>query len=583
MLSQEGFKTAAETILHRGPDSQHTDITSTRMSFYCRLAFKGSSKRASAWYPSKSNNVEVMLNGEIYNYIEIGKQIGLSLQEILEIGDTGVLAELIDHSGVDAISTLNGHFAIAIYYSARQEYILLRDRYGAKPLYYSIFGGIFTFASEVKPIIAAFPKLGEKDIFALNIYLATQNFFEDMTAFRHISIIKPGEVITYCKGELRKKKYFQWPTSSGASNYEDYYSDQLEELFLSAVGLQWQKSESVAGYLSSGLDSTLIAIASKKLGLEYTPYILDFVLEDYSELKDAKDTANKIGLNLQVVTMSEVKFWENLSGISRVVEEPRFGQCVNNYVIVESLSRFSRVAMSGFGGDELFTGYSWRYPMKRRAGQNPMPIQNKTEVQKHMLNNIHRQYAPEYESNSKVANTMHTDVLEFLNELISETISDTYSPNDEWWGLIAWRNFDFNYWMPSLLTVEDKIAMNFGVETRCPFLDNNLFAFANNFHPQDYFVEKSKITGKSPLRNLAEKWGFPEVAKRKKKGFSAPDEIWFRNSSNLLEKSKTSLTPDSCLSLEDRAHFISLHQQEFSNLRGLMWSFTYLDDFFQCY
>jgi asparagine synthase (glutamine-hydrolysing) len=260
----------------------------------------------------------------------------------------------------------------------------------------------------------------------------------------------------------------------------------------------------MSGYLSGGVDSSLIAIAAKRLGLQYKTYTTKFSNSHTDESKNAKLTASNLGFQNITTSLDESSFWSQVGGISRIVEEPRFGQCINNLVSMQALSRSSTIALSGIGADELFGGYPWRYFFIKESPHSP------SDLTSFLIEKQCRLSKMDLVLNSDVNYATHR-----LNTIVGDVVKCVGSEDQENVGIYSALNLDLKYWLPSLLVVEDKLSMSLGIETRMPFLTNDFWRLGRRLSAESILGDKGNIEGgKIPLRLLLKKWGFSEISTR---------------------------------------------------------------------
>jgi asparagine synthase (glutamine-hydrolysing) len=568
----EDIQGAINEIVHRGPDGIGYYEDHCVHLGHCRLAFRGTLVE----YPITSYNERFVLglNGEIYNYEELGRSIGLSSKDIKEGGDARVFVEYFSRFGEKSLVKFDGHFSAYIYDSLTKEIFLIRDRFGSKPLYYLEELDRVYFASEIKALQVLKNTKLEIDYQNLDLYLRTQNFYGESTIFRNVYSILPGEIVCFKNGVLRRTFFYSKQQSREKSMPG---SDEIGQLILNSINAQWDESSDVSGYLSGGLDSSLIAIGAKKLGKDYLPVVVGFEDSLLDESIYAQDTAHKLGYKLEQIILSEDDFWSSIRGISTIVEEPRFGQCVNNLIAVRSLSNYSRIAMSGVGGDELFGGYPWRYSVDKSFA-------NQDDVTTDILRKTHRLFDLDLES--KITNKINRESsIELLKSKIDRVIRPLASSNLNNYSINASLMIDLEFWLPSLLLVEDKLAMSVGVETRLPFLSNALWEIGTGLPVRGLFAtdEFGVLTGKAPLRDLAKQWGWNEISNRPKRGFSAPDNLWLKNRTGMSFMQDKNAAIWDYVDFGTANYFYDKHSVKGENFRAILWSFVYLNDFFNNY
>jgi asparagine synthase (glutamine-hydrolysing) len=560
-------ETSIASMLHRGPDGMGFYTDSHATLGHCRLAFKGQSPN----YPvtDLSNRFHIGLNGEIYNYRLLAKEFGISESIVEKGGDAAVIVELFKLLGDKCVELLDGHFAFYIYDSELQELHLYRDRFGSKPLYYLNIGKNYYFSSEIKSLPTPNDFIRELNLDTLNLYFKTQNFYGSDTIFKNVFLVEPAQHLRIRPDGLSANYFVDDSEYRNIDLSMESVTANIEELLLDSISKQWEPKIAMAGYLSGGVDSSLIAISAKRLGFDYTTYTTKFSGSITDESHAAKLTAKKLEFENITTTLDETTFWSQVKGISKIVEEPRFGQCINNLVSMQTLSTSSRIAMSGIGADELFGGYPWRYFFPEDTLQSPTNLTTLLIEKQCRLTNY-----------NLVSNSDSNFALHRLNSVVANVVENIDFRDLESAGVLAALNLDLKYWLPSLLVVEDKLSMSLGIETRMPFLTNDFWRIGRQLCVETILGDKSNVDGgKIPLRSLLKKWGFAELSTRPKQGFSAPDNVWFGQTTAMQQIFQKS---NPIWDVLDHPSLLEIHKEHINgvkNHRGLLWSTIYLNDF----
>ena len=570
----------------------------------------------------KSRKIWLIYNGEIYNFREIR-------QELKELGyhfssgsDTEVVIHAYHRWGTDCIHRFNGMFAFALYDSRNQKVWLARDRYGIKPLYYTLTDeGTFLFGSEIKSILEYLPERPDVDLAALNEYFSFQNIFSDRTLFSGIKLLPPGHCLeldlsnvgnsgrvslqnTNLIGQkISKTKYWDFDFGQEVDASENELEDQLYNRLTQAVKRQCVSDVPVGSYLSGGMDSgTVTAITASIFGRIPT-FTIGF---DLSEAADRELSFDERELAGYMANMFQTEHHERVlhSGDMEAVmgnliwhlEDLRVGQCYPNYHAARLASESVKVVMSGTGGDELFGGYPWRY-----AAAIGNSVENYTDnYYRYWQRLVYNKEKPLL-FNQEVANQLRKmDVdgaIPFKNHTLM-AFRNVYPKNIRCDSRREQVNhslyFECKTFLHGLLMVEDKISMAHSLETRVPLLDNDLVDLAcqtpvrykiANFHnwkafdvtirhPGKVGWERTDV-GKDILRKTMERIIPQSITQAKKQGFSGPDESWFRGSSekyvkDLLLDDKARI--NEYLNPEYVRQIIETHNAGVENKRLLIWS-----------
>jgi asparagine synthase (glutamine-hydrolysing) len=444
-------------------------------------------------------------------------------------------------------------FALAIWDARSQTLHLARDRYGIKPLYTTRVGDALLFASEIKAFLE-FPGFrAELSPEHLLEYFTFQNIFTDGTLFRGVTLLPAGHTLTWRPGGQAGELHRYWDfrfaePEQGVSDEE--YTEELDRLFRQAVERQLVSDVAVGAYLSGGMDSgSITAIAAGAL-----PHLSTFtggfdlttasgIELGWDERAKAERMSYLFGTEQYETVLKAGDMERCLPSLTWHLEDPRVGQSYPNYYIARLASKFVKVALSGSGGDELFAGYPWRY---YRAVVND-GIDDYVEKYYgfwHRLipNTIVKEFfAPEVWS--EIGDIRTIDIFRNVLPSVEPTTPAEYVNTSLY--------FEAKTFLHGLLIVDDKLSMAHGLETRVPFLDNDLVDFAQRLpvrlklrdldhvvaldenepgpKSQRYF-ERTR-DGKLLLRQVMERHVPSDVTEQVKQGFAGPDATWFRGES----------------------------------------------------
>jgi len=501
--------------------------------------------------------------------------------------------------GEECVHRFNGMFAFAIWDKEKKTFFLVRDRYGIKPLYYAQWGNTFLFGSEQKAILEHPAAKKEIDNKAMVEYFTFQNIFSNRTLLKNIKLLQPGYIakIDYSKDkQLNFRQYwdyhFEEPKSPKSPRE---YKEELDRLLKQAVNRQLVTDVELGAYLSGGMDSgTLTALASKEF-----PYIKTFTcgfdLSSASGLELAFDEREKAEAMSALFKTEHYEMVLKAGDMERCLprlayhlEEPRVGQSYPNYYAAQLASKFVKVVLSGAGGDEIFGGYPWRY---YRA-----VINNNFEHYVDQYYNFWQRLIPNKEIKN-VFSPIWDDVKDVWTRDIFKDVFLTHNnelntPEDY---INHSLYFEAKTFLHGLLIVEDKLSMAHSMETRVPFLDNDLVDFAmkcpvnlklNNLSEvlrinenetggkKNKYYQKTK-DGKQLLRDVMTKYIPNEVTEAEKQGFSSPDASWFKGES--IDFVRNSLLNNNAgiyefLDRKSVASLVEQHKNGEQNRRLLIWS-----------
>lgn len=545
-----------DAIAHRGPDGEGFYTDSFIGLGHRRLAIIDLSPAGHQPMSVLDNKLIISYNGEIYNFQELRIELESLGYRFRSKTDTEVVLYAYAEWGGDCVKRFNGMFAFVIWDKIKQELFIARDRYGIKPLYYIFQDNSFLFGSEQKAILAHPIAKKEIDAEALLEYFTFQNIFTDKTLLKNIKLFPAGHWARLPLGKRSNKLemtrywdyFFEEPEKPAR---EEEYIEELDRLFKQAVNRQLVSDVDVGAYLSGGMDSgSITAIASKQLPYMKT-FTCGFDLNSASGLELGFDEREKAEYMSYLFKTEHYEMVLKAGDMERVLpklawhlEEPRVGQSYPNYYAAQLASKFVKVVLSGAGGDELFGGYPWRY---YRAVVNE---NFEDYIDKYYL--FWQRLIPN-QSIKAVFNPISDQVKDvwtrdIFRNVFQQHTSSLTTPEDY---VNHSLYFEAKTFLHGLLVVEDKLSMAHSLETRVPFLDNDLVDFAmkvpvkfklrnlqevirlNENEPggkSNKYFEKTK-DGKILLRKVMEQYVPSKITDAVKQGFSAPDASWFRGES----------------------------------------------------
>ena len=598
-VTAQVLKHMGEAIAHRGPDGNGLFVQDDIGLVHQRLAILDISDKGAQPMSSKDDRFVLVFNGCIYNYIELRQELRAKGHTFHSNSDTEVIVEGISAFGIDFMERLNGMFALACWDKVERKLYLSRDRFGIKPLYYWFNGNTLVFASEIKAIIKHPDYRMGVDLGALNEYFTFQNLFTYRTLFKGVTMLPPANTVVMDQNSTVVKHRSWWDYDFSQPDENMSFEEaklETERLMEQAVARQMISDVPVGSYLSGGMDSgTITAIASK-----YVPRISTFtcgfdmsevtgVEANYDERRDAELMANAFKTEHfeQVMNAGDLRW--SLPKLVYHLEDLRVGMSYPNYYIARLASKFVKVCLQGTGGDELFGGYPWRYyrifdsisqqnffDQYYSFWQRLVPDDQKPDLFKPA---ILRQM--DLTEPRKVFERVFT-----FNDLLRYDSPEAHIQNSLY--------FEAKTFLPGLFMVGDRLAMASGLEERFPFMDNDLVDFAQKI-PVKYKLGnlskeiqkidenismksryKSFDDGKKVLREAMKDYIPSKITQRKKQGFSAPDESWYRgeNASYIRELLLDSQAISSeFISGDYIRKIVKEHTEEHINHRLLIWSF----------
>jgi asparagine synthase (glutamine-hydrolysing) len=588
-----------DALAHRGPDGEGSYVDGSLGLGHRRLAIIDLSPAGRQPMLTRDGRYAITYNGEIYNFQELRAKLEALGHQFRSRTDTEVLLYAFAEWGIKAIDRLNGMFAFALWDSQQRTLFLARDRYGIKPLYYTLAGNAFLFGSEVKAILAHSGYRTELDKAGLLEYFTFQNFFTDRTLFKDVKLLPAGCHLTVsarggdCAVPVRYWDYhFSEPVEKAT---EAEYVEELDRLFRQAVSRQLVSDVDVGAYLSGGMDSgSITAVAAKQI-----PYLKSFTcgfdLHSASGLELGFDERAPAEHMSYLFKTEHYEMVLKAGDMERVmprlawhIEEPRVGQSYPNFYIAQLASKFVKVALAGTGGDELFGGYPWRYYRAVVNDDFEHYVDKYYVFWQRLVSNtrLKQVFAPIWDD------VKHVWTRDIFRDVFHEHAPNLTRPEDY---VNHSLYLEAKTFLHGLLVVEDKLSMAHGLETRVPFLDNDLVDFAvrvpislklgnlkavvrlNENEPglktHKYF-ERTR-DGKLILRKAMQRHVPAEVADREKQGFSAPDASWFRGESIDYVRRRLINSHAQIYDFFDRnavAQLVNEHLEGKQNRRLFVWS-----------
>lgn len=593
------IKKITNSLSHRGPDGEGFYVDKNLGFGHKRLAILDVSSKGAQPMLSKDEEWIIVFNGCIYNFMQLKQELKSKGHGFISTTDTEVISEGLSAYGPSFFERLDGMFAIGAYNFKEKALYLSRDRYGVKPLYYWFNGKSIVFSSEIKAITNHPDYTTEIDFEALNEYFSFQNLFSYHTLFKGVSMLPPANTVKISSETTYVKHYSWWDYDFSQPDENMSFQDavlETERLFSNAVARQMISDVPVGSYLSGGMDSGSITALASKHVKRLSTFTAGFDMSEttgveanYDERRDAELMANyfKTEHYEQVINAGDLRW--SLPRVVYHLEDLRVGMSYPSYYISRLASKFVKVCMQGTGGDELYGGYPWRYyRVFRSMNQNEFFENYYGFWQRLVPDNEKISLFQNYVYNKIDLNSpreIFERVFKFNSKLKYET-PEQHIQNSLY--------FEIKTFLPGLLLVGDKLSMANGLEERFPFLDNELVNFAQkipvrhklgnleNFKKLDENVFGNKRNyiefddGKNVLRKAMRDFLPDTIINRKKQGFSAPDESWYRGENAmyikelLLDKKTISsefINPDYIKKI------VNEHVNDHINHRLLIWSF----------
>jgi asparagine synthase (glutamine-hydrolysing) len=604
--SPAALKAMTDAIAHRGPDGEGSYVDDNLGIGHRRLAIIDLSPAGHQPMMSSDGRYVLSYNGEIYNFQELRLELEARGHQFRSRTDSEVLLCGLQQWGADLLPRLNGMFAFLFWDRHQRRLIAARDRYGIKPLYIADLGATVLFASEVKAIAAHPDYRVALDLEALTEYLTFQNFFTDRTLFKDVRLLPAGCWIEFVEGspESRLHRYWDYRFVEPERRCEvAEYVEELDRLFRRAVSRQLVSDVPLGSYLSGGTDSGAITMVAARQRPHFWSFTGGFDLTsasgielNFDERRAAEQISYLAGTEHYEIVLKAGDMERIMPRLVRHIEEPRVGQSYPNFYVAQLASKFIKVVLSGSGGDELFGGYPWRY---YRAVVN--------DDFEHYIDKYYKYWQrliPNRQLKAVLrpvaAQVRHVWTRDIFRNVFGSGAPQLTRPEDF---VNHSLYLEAKTFLHGLLVVEDKISMAHSLETRVPFLDNDLVDFAlqvptdlklgqleevvrlNENEPGEKTARYFQRTrdGKLLLRQMIARHVPVAVAEREKQGFAAPDASWFKGES--IDYVRRVLYRDNARIWDvlDRKAVLGLvddHLEGRENRRLLIWSLLHLENWF---
>jgi asparagine synthase (glutamine-hydrolysing) len=544
--------TAAMTapLRHRGPDDVGTEGGDGWGLGFRRLSILDLSPLGHQPMRSPDGSCWLAFNGEIYNYLELRRELEQAGEVFRSGSDTEVLLRLLMRRGAEALPRLNGMFALAFVDTRRRSFLLARDRLGVKPLYCQHLDGRLRFASELKALLACPDAPREINRSAVAQYLALGYLPGETCIFEGYWKLPPGHVLS---GSIDRPHaasmapYWELtlnddPTQRSATPAE---LDELEGLLFDAVRIRLRSDVPVGVFLSGGIDSGLVAAMAAKTGQAPLALTVGFAEEDWDESALARATASHAGLEHRLIPQRAGGLGD-LDRLAWFFDEP-FGDpsALPTFTLSEAAASHATVFLSGDGGDEAFGGYRRYVECLRResliraagrlgpaldAASRLLPRSSLIRYQLSKLSLPDLGCSAVFDAlpdDPVMDHVVHPQLRPFLRNA-GRPVWERWNESEGAALTVRQQKLDYSLYLPDDVLVKvDRASMAHSIEVRSPLLDVRIVDWAARL-PRKSLLDRSQ--GKLPLRALAGRF-LPEAARQSpKRGFGVPLGDWFRAS-----------------------------------------------------
>ncbi len=530
-----------DVIHHRGPDEAGYFLDGPVALGMRRLKIIDLSSGSQPIY-NEDQSLVVVFNGEIYNFLDLKKDLIQKGHQFYTQTDTEVIVHLYESYGEEFLQHLNGMFAIALWDIKAQKLILARDRMGEKPLYYTEMQGDFIFASEIKSMLCHPKFKKELSPRAVSHYFTFNYIPAPFAIYEHVYKLFPGEYLVYQNNKIEKRRYWNARYQQPGPFSQDEFCEKVRASLSHSVKNRLISDVPLGAFLSGGIDSSImVALMSQMSNAPVKTFSIGLENDKKSELPFARSVAQKYGTDHHEL-IARPDALGLIDDILWAFDEP-FGDssALPTFLVSQLTKNHVTVAISGDGGDELFGGYTRYQRILDRGFMSGMPKAFRNAMSRHLGERLPFGFKGKafleglkYDDYAFFSIGTRETILRELFTLEFSTQAKNASPYDVAESVLledqALLNqcmyFDMKVYMPDdILTKVDRMSMANSLETRAPFLDHHLVELAMTIPPE------MKVTGHSTkdiLKKAFHKMLPEEVFTHQKTGFSIPLNDWYR-------------------------------------------------------
>lgn len=556
-IERDRIKSMADQIIHRGPDDEGFYLDNG-VGFGARRLKIIDLETGHQPQSNEDGTIWITFNGEIYNFLELRKELEEKGHRFRTKSDTETIVHLYEEEGEEGLKKLRGMFAFGIWDKKRKRLLLARDRIGKKPLYYTFLDPFtIVFSSEIKGILKYGGIDKEIDLNALDLYLTLEYIPSPHSIFKKIKKLMPGHYLLFDEKGAFEKSYWELERVEIPSNLEEI-KERLRALIRESVKLRLISDVPLGAFLSGGIDSSSIVAMMHSLHVDpLMTFSIGFEEKSYNELKYARRIAELFKTqHYEFILRPDALelIWE----LVNYLDEPMSDFSIFPTYLVSKMARqHVTVILSGDGGDELFGGYEHylaekierilrKYFLKIPHAIFPLisRLLPPKDVKKGIVNRIKR-----FSEGLKFPQELsHFRWMLYLDNFSKQRLytRDFLSKIDK--NLELWEKIPFSwifekmksydginrelyldlrsYLVDDIMVKVDRMSMACSLETRAPLLDHKLVEFVFS------------LPGNLKVRGLTTKWIFKksmegilpkETIYRQKEGFSIPIKKWLRD------------------------------------------------------
>lgn len=589
------IKSMADTIVHRGPDDEGYYVDDGAALGFRRLSIIDLASGAQPMRNEDGTKV-LVFNGEVYNFREIREKLVAAGHTFVSGSDSEVVLHGYEEYGEKICEMLRGMYAFVIWDKTERSLFGCRDIFGIKPFYYYKDEKSFIFGSEIKSFLPHPDFVKELNTEKLAQYLTYEYTVGEETMFKNVFRLEGGHFFTYKNGALNIKKYYDIKWNIQNEGSIDDWADKINSVFAESVEAHRIADVEVGCFLSSGVDSSMVAKAVSARNEEITgepvkTFSIGYEREKVSELQDASIFASAVGLPNIPTVMKDEQFFTRASDIQYYLDEPLSNPSeIPLFFLAETASKYVKVVLSGEGADELFGGYplyqsEWhfgryekvpRFIRKALAGvANILPdFKGKHFITAGAMEPWERYARANYVFNAQSASAVlkgHPAVEAPV--LASKKVFDKVASLDP---ASQTQYADIHVWMAyDILVKADRMSMAHSLELRVPFLDKEVLETAMQV-PAKYRATKEQT--KTALRHAAAKHIPERSAKMVKRGFPVPLDELLRQDEyyNIVKTEFQSESASMFFDVDELMKLLDSHKAGKHNMRKIWMIYSFL-------
>ena len=549
MVTAGEVEVMRDTMISRGPDAggtfldRHVGLGHRRLSI---IDLQGSVQPMS----NANGTIWIVFNGEIYNFLELRRELLARGHVFRTHGDTEVIVHAYEEYGAECVTKLRGMFAFAIWDARSDTLLLARDRIGVKPLYYTLNDQSLLFGSELKALVADvhFRATRQIDAEAVHSYLSFLSVPDPLCIYRGVRKLPAGHILTLHNGAVSLRRYWNVTFEEQDGLREEAWQERLLELLQESVRIRLVSDVPLGAFLSGGIDSsTVVALMARMMNRPVKTFSIGFSEKAFNEASDAKRVAQHLETDHTELILSPAEARFVIPELLEHFDEPFADASAIPMYYVSKLARDQvTVALSGDGGDELFGGYPWRQVRpwyQRHLSRLPMAVRSGirriTDVLPPALpgTNYLRQIDVPYEryvldamavfdeqDRGGLYSSEFGEMVKGIDAYRHQLPNFAGSSSRGWAGRMM--EYDLKTYLPNdVLTKVDRMSMRASLEAREPLLDHKLVEFAATM-PSHLKIRRG--IGKDILKRVMSPYLPAEVLQKRKQGFSVPLATWLR-------------------------------------------------------